>query len=427
MLIPNQDFELVQIQQQPHTLRQSTRETETVLEQAIDAEYIVCQGDEQFRLLINDIPDYAIFMLDTQGSIISWNMGTQLIQGYTAAEIIGHHFSEFYLPADIAAQKPQYALRIASIQGIYKEEGWQLRKDGSAFWADIVITALFDEVGSLRGFSEINHDLTKQKEAEAAQRQLHQLQLQLRFEQAARKQTEAHMRLRDTFLSAAAHEFRTPITVLSGCVQLLQRRMARELLSPENLEKSLHIITAQVKRLERLASMILSSTRLEFGIHSAEYTVIDLREITEQIIEELQFLSSTQRIVLNFPSSPLLIQGNGLQIEQAIYNLIHNAIKYSPSSGKIAVTAHHQSEQVVITVCDEGRGIPANDLPHIFDRFYRANNSQQATHTSLGIGLYLVKEFVAMQQGRVEVESVVGQGTTFRMIFPFMQEGSKRS
>lgn len=208
------------------------------------------QSEEQFRLLVSGVRDYAIFMLDPQGYIVSWNTGAQLIKGYRADEIIGQHFSIFY-PAEAAADHPAHELEIATREGVYEEEGWRVRKDGSLFWANVVITALYDDDGTLRGFGKVTRDLTERKRAEVAQQQLQEQQLQLMREQLRREQAEADVRLRDDFLSAVAHELRTPITSVLAYAQLLQRRFEREELTPERFQKPVYAIAEQAQRLDR--------------------------------------------------------------------------------------------------------------------------------------------------------------------------------
>ena len=378
------------------------------------------QSEERFRLLVSGVRDYAIFMLDTQGYIMSWNTGAQLIKGYHADEIIGQHFSIFYPAEAVAANHPAHELELATREGVYEEEGWRVRKDGSLFWANVVITALYADDGTLRGFGKVTRDLTERKRAEDAQRQLQDQELQLVREQASREQAEATLRLRDDFLNATAHELRTPMTSVLGYAELLQRRVEREDLTLERIQKPVRAIVEQVRRLDRLTAMLLDITRLEHGKLILEHAPLDLRRSIEQVIHELQLLTERHNIVLDLPASPLTVEGNALRVEQVLYNLVHNAIKYSPAGGTVTVTARQDGQQAVIRVTDEGVGIPPTDLPHVFERFYRAANISQRNISGLGLGLYVVKEFLELHDGTVAVQSVVGQGTTFRVTLPLI-------
>lgn len=380
------------------------------------------QSDEQFRLLVAEVRDYAIFMLDTQGYVRSWNTGAQLIKGYSAYEIIGKHFSTFYPPEDVAGGKPERELQIARQEGVYREEGWRLRKDGSLFWASVVLTVLRDSDGIVCGFGKVTRDLTERRQAEEAQRQLREQELQIRYEQAARVQAEANTRLRDSFLNATAHELRTPVTSIMGYAQLLTRRFARGEFTLDRVEKPVRAIALQAQRLDRLTSMLLDVTRMEHGRLVLEHAPIDVRIGIERVVQEIQLISEHHTIVVGLPATPLMVEGDEIRFEQLIYNLVQNAVKYSPMGGVVSVTAGQEGAQALISVSDGGVGIPAEDVPHVFERFYRATNISHANINGLGLGLYLVKEFVERLGGTVELDSVMGQGTTFRVLLPLLRE-----
>ena len=224
--------------------------------------------------------------------------------------------------------------------------------------------------------------------------------------------------MRDSFLNATAHELRTPVTSVFGYAQILQRRFERGEFTPERVQKPIRAIVEQAQRLDRLTTMLLDVIRVEHGKLVLERAPFDLRRSIKRVVQELQLLTEQHTIVLNLPESSLTVEGDELRMEQVLYNLVQNAIKYSPMGGTITVTAQHEGQQIAITVTDEGVGIPVDDLPHVFDRFYRATNVPQTTISGLGLGLYLVKEFVEMHGGMVDVQSTVGQGTTFRVTLP---------
>lgn len=412
------DTEIAQLRQQLQNLRQSVETMENLLERYVTAQQTQRRNEEQFGLLVSAVRDYAIFMLDTRGHIVSWNLGAQLIKGYSADEAIGQHFSIFYPSQDLAAGKPERALQTAAGEGVYQEEGWRVRKDGTYFWASVVITALRDQQGVLRGFGKVTRDLTERKRAEDAQRQLQEQEVRIAREQAARAQAEADLRMRDAFLNATAHELRTPVTSMFGYAELLQRRFDRGELTPERVQKPIHAISTQAQRLKRLTTMLLDLTQLEHRKAVLDARPIDLGRLIERVVQELQLLTEQHIIALDLPGAALVIEADELRLEQVLYNLIQNAVKYSPQGGTISVLARQEGQQALVTVIDEGVGIPAEDVPHVFERFYRATNISSAHLSGLGLGLHLVKEFVELHGGSVDVQSVLGQGSRFRVALP---------
>lgn len=405
-------------EQRLQSIRQSIQEVEANIQDAMITEQRLRQNAEQFRLLVTSVGDYAIFMLDPYGKIISWNRGAHLIKGYATDEIIGKHFSIFYTSEDLAVSRPQFALEAAQTQGVFRDEGWRVRKGGERFWAHVTLTALYDEDGLLRGFAKVTHDLTQRRTTEQA---LKQQELQLAYEQAARERAEELARLRDTFLSAVAHEFRTPITAILGYTELFRYALP-QLELPEQLKKAVHIISLQAKRLERLAGMVLTSTRLESGSLQLEIAPFDAALTVAAIVEELQLISHEATIHFTASDQGYLVNGSEAHFEQAIYNIIQNAIKYSPPQSDVYVDLWEQDGNIVLKVEDNGIGIAEKDLPHIGERFYRASNGERLTKNGLGIGLYLVKEFISLQNGRIEIASVEGEGTTVHIYLPAFHE-----
>ncbi|HNP72260.1 MAG TPA: ATP-binding protein [Kouleothrix sp.] len=378
---------------------------------------------ESFRLLVEGVRDYAIFMLDTSGIIVSWNTGAQLIKGYSAAEIIGKHFSIFYPPEDIADDKPARELLIASTQGRYEEEGWRLRKDGSRFWANVIITALHDADGRLRGFGKVTRDLTERRNAEAAREQLRAHEQQLAIERAARDQMAEAVRMRDTFLTVMAHELRTPLTALLGNAQLLLRRTTRDSLLAEREQHNLKVIVDQVERLRRLVLLQLDISRLHAERLQINRTLLDVGALARRVVSEIQTTLTRHTVVYEGPAAPLLIQGDELRLDQVLQNLIENAIKYSPAGGAVRVHASCSGTVARIAVIDPGIGIPPSELPHLFQRFYRAANVDAQHISGLGVGLYLVKELVALHGGTISVASEEHRGSTFTVDLPLASEG----
>lgn len=402
------------------SLRQSVESIDELLTGYIETEQQLHESQERFQLLIDGVRDYAIFMLDPSGHIVSWNAGAQRIKGYSSAEAIGLHFSIFYPPEDMRAAKPEHELTIATRDGRYEEEGWRVRKDGSLFWANVVITALYDARGELRGFGKVTRDLTERRWAQEAQYQLREQEQQLIREQEARKYAEATLRSHDEFLTATAHELRTPITSLLGYTQLLQRRFEQGRVAPEREQRVVQAILEQVQRLNRLTSGLLDLTRLDRGQLVLNRAPLDLAAELERIVDRFQILADRHTLALSRPAGPVLILGDELSFEQIVDNLLQNAIKYSPAGSTVAVHLSASATHASVSVADEGIGIPAESLPQVFDRFYRAANISHQHISGIGIGLYIVKELVALHGGTIDVRTTIGSGSVFTVSLPLL-------
>jgi PAS domain S-box-containing protein len=537
--------------------------------------------DDLLRLLVESVKDYAIFLLDSEGRIQTWNEGARRIKGYTADEIIGKHFSIFYSPAESLHGLPAYELRVAIAEGRWEGEGWRFRKDGSRFWASVVITALFAEDGELVGFAKVTRDLTERKRAEEDRAELLALERRARTEaetaleqvraiqtvteaalahldldsllatlldhisealsvdtaaillvdedeqalipRAAKgvgEQTEADVRLplgrglagrvaaerrpimlddlangdsldpvpfadgvramigvplvvdgrvlgvlqvgtrydrrfreadlsflqiladravlaidharlyaaarlaredaeeairsvrlRDDFLSTAAHELKTPVTSLRGFAELLLRVSDRgEALNPARYRRAVHTIHQQAQNLSRLVTQLLETSRLDSGRLELDCQVEALTPLVRRAVEQAQ--AQTERHQLALAAAEVQAPVDAFRFEQVVTNLLDNAIKYSPDGEAIDVALTQPSaEWVRLTVRDRGIGIPLDEQPRVFERYYQAH---AASHRSgLGLGLYLSREIVERHGGRLWVESAEGGGSRF--------------
>ncbi|HYN87054.1 MAG TPA: PAS domain-containing sensor histidine kinase [Ardenticatenaceae bacterium] len=376
------------------------------------AEVALASSEERFRLLVESVQDYAIFMLDPAGTVVSWNGGAERIKGYSAAEIVGSHFSRFYTPEDVAAGMPRLVLTRAAAEGRFESEGWRVRKDGSRFWANVIITAVYDPGGSLRGFAKVTRDMTERRRAEETRAEL------LR-EQMARATAETNVRLRDEFLAVASHELRTPLTVILGNVELLQRSMTRQNSSGERDLRRVQLVYAQVIRLNRLVQSLLDLSRMAEGQLSLAQEPLDVCALIEELIEEFRpTMAEGYRLDFRPPPGPCLVLGDRLRLQQVFQNIIENAIKYTRRGGTITVTVQPLAEQMQVEVRDTGIGIPAGDLPRIGERFFRAGNAQDAEVTGMGVGLYVVKQLIQLHGGAVDISSQEGGGTQVTVTLP---------
>jgi PAS domain S-box-containing protein len=236
------------------------------------------------------------------------------------------------------------------------------------------------------------------------------------------RETQRAVHARDEFLSIAAHELRTPLTAMVGYSQLIERRLTQSREVKERDLDALRTIMTQAARMSRLMGLLLDISRMETGQFTLEYDVVDLCELADHALDALQpTLTGDEqpRVVIRCSHEAVLIEGDVLRLEQVVYNLLQNAIKYSPRGGQITLTIDKQPDRAMLAVTDQGIGIPSAAIPHLFDRFYRVDGAMTRSITGIGIGLYVVREVVERHGGTVEVSSVEGQGSTFTVYLPY--------
>jgi PAS domain S-box-containing protein len=354
--------------------------------------------EEWSRLLIESVRDYAIFRLDPHGYITSWNPGAERIKGYTAAEIIGQHFSRFYPEEDIRSGKCERELEIAVREGRFEEEGWRLRKDGSRFWANVIITPLWDK-GQHVGFAKVTRDLTERKRQEEER---------LRLAQA-----EEAIRLRDEFLSIASHELKTPLTALQIQLQSLRQRMQS---LGDHLVSKVERATRSSERLASLVEALLDVSRIASGSFELKPQRFDLAEAVHEAVERMRDAATNSDCSLSAKlSGPILGTWDRLRIEQVVTNLVGNSIKYAAGS-PIEVSLSLDGACAVLKVSDRGPGIDESAIPRIFDRFERAAAARH--YGGLGLGLYVVREIVHAHDGEVSVRNLPEAGVCFTIRLP---------
>ncbi|HTF38751.1 MAG TPA: ATP-binding protein [Blastocatellia bacterium] len=380
---------------------------------------MVLQVGEPFRLLVEGVKDYAIFMIDPRGYIQSWNMGAEKIKGYKADEIIGKHFSIFYPEEDIQRDKPGYELEVAAEVGRFEDEGWRIRKDGSRFWANVVITALRDKEGTLRGFGKVTRDLTDRKQAEEER-------LKLAREQVARAEAEAANRAKDEFLATVSHELRTPLNAIVGWGRMIRNTKMDE----KGLAHALDIIERNAKLQAQLIDDLLDVSRIISGKLRLTVMPVELPPVIEAALDVIRPAAEAKNIRLQvmLDSNAGLVSGDPDRLQQVIWNLLSNAVKFTQKGGRVQVTLEQLDSHVLITVSDTGKGIAAEFLPYVFDRFRQADSSITRLHGGLGLGLAIVRQLVDLHGGSVQAQSPgEGQGATFSLQLPvIIAHGSGR-
>ncbi|HEV3210345.1 MAG TPA: ATP-binding protein [Chthoniobacterales bacterium] len=354
------------------------------------------ESREHLLQLIENIKDYAIFMLDARGHVASWNSGAERLKGYTAKEIIGRHFSCFYPAEAIARRKPELELRQAIEAGYTEDEGWRIRKDGTRFWANVVITALFDKERNLLGFGKITRDLTERKKIEWLQ--------------------EAD-RQKDQFLALLGHELRTPLAAVHNSLNVISRPEASE----RDVEEARKIADRQVRQMTRLVDDLLDVARISRGKMKLRKNLVDIAQIINRAVDACRASIERRRhrLTVTVPTGPLWIKADPARIEQVIANLLSNATKYTETGGQILVQAEKDGTQAVVKIRDSGIGIDPEALPHIFNLFVQPVRRVDRSEPGLGLGLALVKEIVELHGGSVEAFSAgVGQGSEFVVCLP---------
>lgn len=380
------------------------------------AEEELRRSEERFRLMVNSVRDYAIFMLDPEGRIISWNEGARRAKGYSEEEILGSHFSRFYLPEDVARNHPQKELEIAKETGSYEEEGWRVRKDGTTFWANVIISRVNDSAGNLIGFAKITRDLTERMRTEEKLRRSHQSLEQKVLERT--QELESALKIRDEFLSIASHELKTPLTSLKLQMQLSRRRLKGLEETPEQTQIAASVDKAlkQVDSLGRLVEDLLDVSRIQTGTFYLDPEVMDISELMEDLIQRYspQLIISGCDVAMDLEDN-LLGRWDRSRLEQVIANLISNAIKYAPGA-PLKITAKKVGDQAEIIVADQGPGILPDDQEKIFERFERVQSDNQVG--GLGLGLFITRKIVEAHEGTIHVESGPNAGARFVIRLP---------
>ncbi len=510
-------------------------------------------SEERYRHLVDAITDYAIFVLDANGHVATWNAGAQKTKGYECEEIVGKHFSIFYTPEDRAADKPAKVLETVLREGRFEEEGWRVRKDGTHFWASVVITALRDQRTELIGFAKVTRDLTRIRAAADSERRLANEQLaravseaerrrlltllgqvpaaitvlrgpDLVFEfanakametmgdrevmgkpfsaawpeeeeqlahsrllsvyergeplaqheapawrevqgkrvqtywnsvylpvrdpsggiegvmtfdfdvtesvlarqelervslanQLAREELEALNRAKDEFLAMISHELRSPLTAISGWASILRKSS----LDPKRLERGLEVIERNARAQTRLVSDLLDVSRMISGklrIHLRKTTVCPLIHDAVDVVRPAADAKGV-RLILDLDPEVGSTMADPDRLRQVMWNLLTNAVRFTPRGGQITVRANRTDSGIVVRVQDTGTGIPPDHLPHIFERFTQVDSSTTRAHGGLGLGLAIVRHLVEAHGGVVLAYSDgPGRGSTFTFTMP---------
>ncbi len=364
------------------------------------------EAEQRYRILIDGVTDYAIFSLDRNGNITSWNSGAERIKRYTAEEIIGKHFSQFYTREDAEAGLPAKVLETAATTGHFEGEGWRVRKDGSRFWSSVVITPLRNEDGEIMGYSKITRDVTDRMEL-LKKIQHHADELELRV--AERERTNAEL---EAFSYSVSHDLRSPLRAIEGFTAIVLTDFGDQL--PAQVVQLLQNVVQSATRMNRLIADLLDYGKLgRIEIESRPVNVAaSVKAACEQIDEALRDK------ITSSVAPELVVSANTATLTQSLFNLMSNGLKfYRPGQAPhVEVTARREGGDIVIKVSDQGIGIAPQHLERIFHVFERLHTAQ--AYPGTGIGLAIVKRGINRMGGKIWVESTPGKGSSFYISLP---------
>lgn len=367
------------------------------------------EGEERFRLVIEGVRDYGIFALDRAGHVASWNTGAQRIKGWHADEILGQHFSRFY-PEETRGHLPASILKRAADEGTAEDEGWRLRKDGGRFWANVVVTALRNEAGELRGFAKVTRDITERKRSEEALR-------------IAREDAIAANLAKTEFLSRTSHELRTPMSAILGFAQILE-------LDAGDLSDTHRSSVAQIlkagRHLQALIDELLDISSIEAG--GADLRLQPLK-LTDAVSEACELAASAlnqrnMRLSLKLDAAGPMVRADRRRLIQVLLNLLTNAAKYGRQGGQVEIRSDILPQGLRLEVADDGPGVSPANIPRLFTPFDRLGQQRTRNSEGTGLGLALSKRLVESMGGQIGFTNKEGPstGALFWFILPLADE-----
>jgi len=363
------------------------------------------QSEQRFRLLVQSVRDYGIFMLDPTGHVVSWNEGAARMKGYAPHEILGQHFSRFYPPEDLAWEKPTMEIEVATRDGRFEDEGWRIRKDGTRFWANVVITAIREPTtGELAGFTKVTRDLSERRAAE------------LQKIEAARRVAlaETANKAKSDFLASMSHELRTPLNAIGGYADLLLAGVTGGLTSTqcEYIER----MRRSQQHLLVIINDLLNFSRMEAGRVSYDIAAMSLDDAIAGVVSMVEAQAMQRGLTLDTSATTgVMVLGDRPKVEQILLNLLSNAMKFTDRGGRITVTPFETAEHAGVRVIDSGIGIPPDKTESIFEPFVQVGRTLTTPHEGVGLGLTISRDLARAMGGDLTVRSLPDVGSSFEL------------
>jgi PAS domain S-box-containing protein len=411
---PEMDVEVRRLRERVRALElevKRCREAEQSLRESELAQRRAAQGrlfasEARFHHLVDAVTDYAIFMLDATGHVTTWNTGAKKAKGYDAEEILGRHFSVFYTPEDREAGRPAHILETLRREGRFEEESWRVRKDGSRFWANVVINALRGPSGEITGYAKVTRDLTSRREREEHERAL------------AREQQASQAK--DEFLATMSHELRTPLNAVLGWATILNVGAGKPR-DEAKLARGLQVIERNARAQARLVGDLLDMSRIVSGKLRLSLRRTEISAVVHAAADVVRPAADAKGVRLLVDLDPGM--GSNIvdpdRLQQIVWNLLTNAVRYTPRDGWVIVTGERGPSGVRINVQDNGAGIRREHLAVVFERFRQIDSSTTRSQGGLGLGLAIVRHLVEAHGGSVEASSEgEGRGASFTIMLP---------
>jgi PAS domain S-box-containing protein len=382
------------------------------------AEEALRESEAVSRAMLDSAADHAIFMVDPAGTILNWNTGAARLMGWTAAEAVGRPAAILFTPEDVAAGRPAEELACALACGRSEDRRWHLRKDGRRFWANGVVTPVPDGSGGLRGFVKVLRDETDRLRTEEERDRL------LEAERSAREAAETANRSKDEFLATLSHELRNPLSAIIGWAGMLRTGMLGE----EEAAHALETIERSARAQTQLIADLLDVSRIITGKLLLDARPVSLADAVRGAADSVRFAAESKGVALrrDLPPGVVAVLGDPDRLQQAVWNLLSNAVKFTPAGGEVTVRLESEPGRARIVVADNGKGIPPEFLPHVFQRFRQADSGSARAYGGLGLGLAIVRHIVDLHGGPVRAESEgEGRGARFTIELPIRLSGAE--
>jgi PAS domain S-box-containing protein len=383
------------------------------LAQQENSQKAIREAQERFRLLVDNIKDYAIFMLDSQGRVASWNSGAEHTLGYTTEEILGQPAARFFVAGGDGDRVLEREMEEAQATGRATSTGWRARKNGEHLYVEGVLSAVRDDDGRLLGYAKLMKDVTDKRRIETEREYL------LQSERTARGEAERSSRMKDEFLATLGHELRTPLNAILGWSQVLRR------VDDVNAEvgEGLKVIERNARAQAQIIEDLLDMSSIISGKVRLDMRKVDLASVVDASVNAVRPAAEAKAIELKVALDPpsCAVRGDPNRLQQVFWNLLTNAVKFTPKQGRVSVTLAKVKSQLTVTVSDNGEGIDPAFLPYIFERFRQADASASRRHGGLGLGLSIVKQLVELHGGSIKASSKGnGAGSTFTVELPVL-------